>query len=332
MRSIIIVADLLAGLTLSIVKEPAKYLHQCSSQALSYFSAVPLPYRNYLCTLYTSLQSLNTSPGAYSLVSQLVRFGTIFNAILAYESHRQTGWLARRGLTVFLLLAQLLSGAVASPLYFALIFSNEHTQRVRKAALSSEAAWSVLFSLLLGYLLPVYAGSASGWSNNHITAFLGFPVYLAALNSILPWTLRSSFQGKSSKIPIILTALLCIVVSAPGYIKLLWGEIPLHKAIWPFNNDPGVVRDVFVLLLHDYMFAMLALASYAWIRLKEVMPVFRKEHYLATVLFLLITQGDPACLVAWVWGASEYYRGDKNCESDRPASESKQGERSRLLK
>ena len=286
---------------------------QCSQSTIEYFRLVPSPYNGYLCTLYTSLRSLQTKPEVYALASQLVRFGTLFNAILAYESHRQKGWWARRPLSIFLALAQLLSGAVASPLYFAVISYYKKTGRGNEGSVQAEEGWTVLLSLLFGYLLPVYLGSRSGWSDNHLTAFLLFPIYLSGLNTVLPPLLRPFLKGKTARLPIAMTSLLCIAVSCPAFASLWRMSL---KYYWPSLTEPGIIRDMHMLILHDYLFVTLALGSYTFLLFRGVISSFDRRIGIMTLLMLCCGLGDPVGLIAWLWGYSEYLRVGKGFDGE----------------
>ena len=220
---------------------------------------------------------------------------------------------------------------MAAPLYFAVVYYHNDAEDVK--SVKAEEGWSMLFSLLLGYLLPAYLGSRDSWSNGGITAFLCFPIYLATLNTVLPPILKTVMRGTTARVPIALTTILCMVVSVQGHVRLLWGDNPLKYIYSPLLGVPGPVRDIHLLTLHDYVFATLALASYTVLRIRELAPTYDRRMGVSTLVVLLCTQGDPAALVAWLWGSAELGRAgdDSDDGSSRQGQTNSKQERVRLL-
>ena len=295
------------GLKLSVVQEPHKYLHQCSLSTLHFFRSFPSILQKWLCTLYTAIQaSPSASPGAYTLFSQLVRMGAIFMPIVALESHWQKRWWARRGIDIFLLMAQALSGAVSIPLYFATVTSGfDSTEAEEPASLKAEQTWTVFASTAIGYLLPLLYGVQTGWSNRAITVFLGFPIYFIALNRTLPavFSRFPAIQSLPKSLPMTLTAATAAVLSADGHFKLLLSGIKFNSIFWPFTNPASTTRDLHILLTHDYLFCLIELASFVILYCHRKRTTTEKRHIMLNMLGQAAIFG-PSAAIAWTWAGS----------------------------
>lgn len=329
------------GWTLSSVQNPGKYLNTCNESSLYFFRFFPVAIQQSVCSLYQGLQDFQAQShaGGYALVSQLVRVGPFLVTLLSYESFRQQTFWRRRGASLYLLLAQALSGAVSIPLYFATLcwdIQSPHTSSKAKQTtgsattttlskpkvskfISSAEGWSVFASATVGYLLPLLYGTYSHWSNRAITVFLGFPIYVMTINTILPTLLLRASSGlayQSPKIPLLLSALACLVTSFHGHLRLLAniGTMSLHDIFWP-SGPNGLTRDLHILLLHDYAFVLIELVSFILLytyRLKS-----RKEKQKAITLLLLISAiAGPTAALAIIWTMAELSDVNENQESD----------------
>lgn len=282
---------------------------QCSPESASFFSRIPDNLRPYLCTLYTGIRDLRDNPGADALTSRLLCFGAIFNTVLLFESHRQTSWLGRRATSIFTSLAHLLSGAVSAPFYFANIYSDREKlgERSERAVTAGEA-WSVPLSVTFGYLVPLYMASKAEWSNTAITCILFFPLYLSVLNTILPRILRPRLDGTSVRLAILCSMLIsaCTASYAP---QLFFGRIPFREILWPYHAPPVFVRDLHILLLHDYIFASIGFLIYTTLRLKEVQHDLTDWKFMGFAAFIAIcNQLDPAFIITMLWASAELRR------------------------
>ena len=321
-----------AGFTLSIVREPSRYLGQCSSSSAAYFSFVPFPtLKRCLCSLYTAIQTSSSdhSNASYTFFSQLLRIGTIFVPIVALESQRQTKFWARRGIDLFMLMAQALSGAVSIPLYFATVSHYEDAGGTagRRVVTRPEHAWTALISTLVGYCLPLLYGVQTDWSNNAISLFLGFPLYIILLNRVLPPLVRRSqllASGVRPSLPISMAATLAGVLSADANFKLLLSGIPFKQVFWPYIAPPSTTRDLHILLVHDYLFVSIALDSYVLCQGPSRRTLLARGKEAAGILAQAAVFG-PTAAIAWMWAKVELDR-----EMEDIARESA-GERQRLL-
>lgn len=310
------------------MQDPSKYLFQCSSSTLRYFQSFPGPLKRGLCTLYTAIQASPAQPAAYTLFSQLLRMGAIFMPIVALESHRQTSFWARRGIDFFLLLAQGLSGAVSIPLYFAAITSGNELAAELPKRLRPEQPWTIFVSTVIGYLLPMLYGVQTGWSNAATTNFLLFPIYYIALNRILPPILaRLNFlRSLDPKLLIRLTAIVAGLLSVNGHALLLLSGISPKRIFWPFVSEPSTTRDLHILLAHDYVFCLVALASFVILYCHGSKTRQEKWRLLRGLLIQSLLFG-PTAAIANVWSDSF---GEAELDSDGHSRVS-EGERQHLL-
>ena len=176
--------DLPPVFTLSVVREPSQYIHQCSPSSVAYFSFIRLPIlRQCLCSLYTAIRatSEDSTSARSALCSQLLHLGIIFVPVIALESQRQTRFWPRRGIDGFMVLATALSDAVSIPLYLAVTcYHNDSEDGPHSVAKTKpEHAWIALITALLGYWLPLAYAVQTGWSSNATSIFLCSPFLFA---------------------------------------------------------------------------------------------------------------------------------------------------------
>jgi hypothetical protein len=194
---------------------------------------------------------------------QLTEFGGVLLAsimISVYESFRPVhrrgnpiaGLLARSG-SFFLLLGQRFTAGFSTPIHYVFITwsaaSAATAIRGDASAIvpAAEHIWSTLISVTLGYLGPtvyfIYIGKMDYLS---LSIWQPFPVYLLALNLVLPSIIRSTFlprlpvsRNQSRKVATFAIAALCTIVS----ITTHW-ELITHVLL----ADHGVdIRDIFLL-------------------------------------------------------------------------------------
>lgn len=334
-----------AGTKLSTVQNPAKYLNICSPSSLADFNIVPLFARQAICTLYSGLQDLQMkqNEGAYTFVSQLVRIGPLLVTILSYESFRARTFWRRRGASFYLILAQVLSGAVSVPLYFAnLCFGEvEETEgskgkkkaslivEKKKKGISGEEAWSVFGSVTFGYLAPLAYGIYTHWSNRAITTFLCFPVYIMTINTLLPPILRGLTDGNPSVTPpLLMVTGLSTLPSLDGHIKLLFSGIPFNQIFWPSHTSRGMTQDLHFLLLHDYTFVLVELVSYLF--LNTYRSSTKREKVKAARLGLITSIiAGPVAALSLFWARKQLNVEDGSKNDDIP---SQHDERTTLLR
>lgn len=308
------------------------------------FKFVPEIARQAICTLYSGLQDLQTKQnrGAYTFVSQLVRVGPLLLTILSYESFRQKRFWRRRGASFYLILAQLLSGAVSVPLYFATLCYGEADQTSRKeikkreelknfdkTAISGTTAWSIFASVTIGYMVPLAYGVYSHWNNRSITTFLCFPVYVMTINTLLPSALQRSFPSNtpSPQLPLLFTAGISTLLSLDGHVRLLFSGIPLRHIFWPSHTTIGMTQDLHMLLLHDYAFVLLELASFVFLYTYRSTSKRAKMKAARSGAIISLLAGPIAGLsIIWTLKELEDLSAKKRSENI-----SEEGERTRLL-
>lgn len=337
-----------SGITLSTVKDPTRYLNACDPTSLDSFKLVPSIARQTVCTLYTGLQDLQTKQnrGAYTFVSQLVRVGPLLLTILSYESFRHKTFWTRRGASLYLILAQLLSGAISVPLYFATLCYGENgltsPAKGKKNAndadpeigiMSSHEGWTILASVVLGYLAPLAYGVWTHWCNKSITTFLCFPLYIMTINTVLPAILRrfNTSTNVSAKLPLLLASGISSILSFDGHLKLLFSGIPFKRIFWPSHTSIGMTQDLHILLLHDYAFVLFELASYIFLYAYRDAPK-RERKRAAKVGILVSILAGPIAGLSVIWAMHLLHNGENGADrGDDTRNIGKNGETTRLL-
>lgn len=125
------------------------------------------------------------------------------------------------------------------------------------------------------------------------------------INTVLPIILkRRNITENSANIPMILTAGMTALLSLDGHIKLLSSGIPFRRIFWPSHTSAGMTQDLHTLLLHDYAFVLLELASFIF--LYTYRDTSRREKAKAGKLALLtsILAGPVAGLFV-IWTMQE---------------------------
>lgn len=327
------------GTTLSVVRTPTDYLAACEPSSLVDFALVPEFARQAVCTLYSGLRNLQSrqNRGAYIFVSQLLRVGPLLVTLLSYESFRQRSFWGRRGASLFLILAQVLSGAVSVPLYFANLCTGESRDPKGKkkegiAALNPRLGqvqeWSIFASMTVGYLAPLAYGIWARWSNKAITTFLCFPIYIMIINTGLPLVLNHlRMQSKSMHPPLLLSCLITVLLSLDGHIKLLFSDIPLKHIFWPSHTAIGMTQDLHALLLHDYAFVLLEIASFVF--LYTYRNTSGRDKAKAAKLGLIIgILAGPVAGMSVIWTLQELR---SEIPDSKDATARSEGERTALL-
>lgn len=218
---------------------------------------------NLLCYINTTFKALSTKSEAYLAADGFARWGFAATAILGAESAR-TGqaWVVKR-VNWFLLVAQLVTGAVTLPLYFVAtsIYASKHNPP--KAPILAESAWAALLSALLGFIVPSYLVQKSGWSYDTLAIWQLFPVYLMVLQTVLPVILSPFVHRTSASVPIILIGSIGAALSTPPHFAMLTGDIPLTKIFWPFwEKAEGLPDEVHRFFIWDFAGCVIALSSY----------------------------------------------------------------------
>jgi hypothetical protein len=98
---------------------------------------------------------------------------------------------------------------------------------------------------------------------------------------------------------------LITTASAP---QLLLGPVSIKEVFWPFHAPASFVRDLHILLLHDYIFANIGFLIYTILRLREVQDVTEKGFLRIAAIFTVFNQFDPASLITMLWGLAEVRR------------------------
>lgn len=208
------------------------------------------------CVLNTVFINVRNSSASGPLLGVFASVFVPACLIVTYDSFRPGARLGRLG-TVFILLGQVVTAGVALPLYYTLYTA---TARSTTARPKPEYVWTALLSTLIGMLAPSVWMSESGWSYKTLAIWQPFPVYMFVLNIILPPVIRS-FRPKSSSIPIILTTILCSVVSIKSHVQAVTSGIPFVQAFIPAFEGSGLGQAGHVLFAADCALVALTIGS-----------------------------------------------------------------------
>lgn len=260
--------------------------------------------------------------------------------ILSYESFRQQTFWTRRGASLYTLLAQALSGAVAVPLYFATLFYGDagraqdtgkgkkgSSERVSAPAVSGYDAWTILTSVTLGYLAPLAYGVYSHWSDRSITTFLSFPLFIMTINTVIPSLLKKWITVPlRPQLPLLIIGGISTLLSLDGYLKLVFSGIPFSHIFWPSHTTAGMTQELHILLLHDYAFVLFELASFIFLYTyrSSTKQEKIKAARLAAIVSLL---AGPVAGISVIWTKKEL----QTVFHPSDATPGNDGERARLV-
>ena len=186
---------------------------------------------------------------------------------MVYESFRQKGVAARMA-TPIIMLGQLLSIAVASPMYFALATSSKiNAVKAAKVSVlrppSTEYVWTALISTAVGYLGLTANMERENQSYDSMALWQVFPLVMLGINIVLPFLLRPVLQKTSPAVPIYIIGTLGVYLSAAAHFKLFTSGIDLRKAFvtnWPEKATFSEATHLFFLL--DFLFTFITIASH----------------------------------------------------------------------
>ncbi|WOO85642.1 uncharacterized protein LOC62_07G009139 [Vanrija pseudolonga] len=209
-----------------------------------------------LCVLNSVFRAVKqTEPGTV-LASYFGAFLTSGVFIGTYESFRPRGrglWAwAARGASLAFLAGQVVTAAVSTPLYFALVAAATPAPLFKRtksgdvlveprARPATEQVWAVLISTWVGFIAPFVHAKVTNFDFHALALWQPFPLYVLALNLVLPSLLRPLVGKASPNLPIVLIALGGVYASASVHLKYVW-----HLA----NLESGAlkaVRDAFLL-------------------------------------------------------------------------------------
>lgn len=195
-----------------------------------------------LCTYNRIFLAQTGTPQAKALTNIFSRLQYTTSAILAFESFRQPGFLAQRGLW-WLLISQVTSIGATMPLFLALAASRSTS--VVSRTVKPAQAWSILVSLLVGYLGPSLYVTRAGWSYNSLSIWQAYPLYLIAICLVLPpllgrFTQTNAPIEKQSQVPIIAISVVGVAISAQAHFKFLGSGIDFRDLVLVFPQRDRV--------------------------------------------------------------------------------------------
>ena len=251
------------SLQAAVAEDPTISVGHCLvDSATKRYEFLPAQLDDLLCRINIIFQTLTRSPAAQQVADQFGALAYIASAIVLYESFKQTGFLARRGLLV-LAIGQIVSGGGALPVYFAILASTRWSNQVRQGEQAKpEQTWTTLIALIAGYILPTYNLVKTNWSYDSLSIWQIFPLYLMVITSVLPFLLRPLFEKTSSSIPIYIIATLGVYLSADRHYRMLASGIDFRDVAMLFTQPAGLIRQVHSFFLADFVFCTLAVGSH----------------------------------------------------------------------
>ena len=106
----------------------------------------------------------------------------------------------------------------------------------------------------------------------------------------------------------ILTVGITTLLSLDGHIKLLFSGVAFKRIFWPSRTSTGMTQDLHTLLLHDYTFVLLELASFVF--LYTYRNTSKGEKVKAGRLALLVSiLAGPMAGLSVIWAMQELKKG-----------------------
>lgn len=259
------------------------------------------PVNEVLCVFNRVFQALTLSPPAVLLAGQFAALCYPVVVIFTYESFRQTGFLARRG-HLFLLLSQLVTAAGTFPLYYAIV-AYTRTAKTMARRPTAPQTWSILLASILGFLGPTYYLSKQAWSYDSLSIWQIYPVYVMALNTILPFILRPFLKNTSPLIPIYLILAISIYISAKAHFEMLASGIAFQDVFLLFSQPASLAHDAHRLFLVDFLTSTIASWSFVVLTFDSATPEHKFGY--AWMLMVLVNMVGPGGALAIVWALRE---------------------------
>ncbi|KAL1405376.1 hypothetical protein Q8F55_009007 [Vanrija albida] len=207
-----------------------------------------------LCVINNVFRAAKQSAPATVLAQYFGAFLSAALPIATYESFRPRGsgfWaLAARGASVAFLAGQVVTAAVATPLYFAVVAAATPAPRFKRTKAgdvlleprprpATEQVWAVLISTWLGFIVPFVR--AKDFDYHALSVWQPFPLYVLALNIALPPLLAPLVRKTNPGIPVVLIALGGVYASASIHLKYVFYLASLE------GGALKAVRDAFLL-------------------------------------------------------------------------------------
>ncbi|KAL1411020.1 hypothetical protein Q8F55_001965 [Vanrija albida] len=190
---------------------------------------------------------------------------------MVYESFRPrrgAGATQAKLASVFALIGQLTTIAVASPIYFALVVfgAKPHGQWRPKTAY----IYVTLVGFFIGGLLPSLWMQESNMDFDALSFWQPFPVYVNILNLVLPAVLVPLFAKASATPPILIITALCLYPSLKGHLQLLQSDIALRDVLvyylpkdWPAGAPDNLGFIAHLIFSADFTFTLVA--NFSWL-------------------------------------------------------------------
>lgn len=259
---------------------------------------------NLNCLLNSVFIAANESKDAKLLMGSFVAVLLSGIMISTYESFRPAhrgngvlGFIARCS-SLFFLWGQRITAGFAMPIHAAFCVWSHATAKQKRSRPDGKYAWTTLLAVIAGFLVPTAYIGREQFSYESLSIWQPFPVYILAVNLILPRILPKAPRASA----VVIIAVLCTVVSVSTHIELIratllddarrFGDIfmfdPLPQATLAFASH--------ALFLVDYLSVVVTVTALV------LLPYKAKLGVLIAMLVISAAAGPGAALIlAWAY-------------------------------
>ena len=273
---------------------------------------------NALCYVNSVFKALSYSPNGTLVAREFVPVLHTALSVMSVESMRVgQPFLVRRGM-LFAVLAQLATGAIALPLYYAIICYYGSRSRHNKP-LPSEAAWTVLLSVPVLFLLPTWNVHATGWTYDALSLWQIYPVFLSLAYTVLPPLLKPILGRTRSPVPVSLIGLRGVALSAQQHVVVIdtlkrrqEGSLGagLLQTFLPWQHDKSsdndLVHEAHLFFTEDFLLCTLALLAFVIVR--HGGDTLGQKSWAAIVWLSLAAPVGPGGSTSAIWASDVLHR------------------------
>lgn len=246
---------------------------KCFEQpGFKYYSFLSPTLNGINCVLNTVFLAGNTAGEGENVLMGV--FGGLYVTHIiqmVYESFRPRRGAAAFGArlaSVFALIGQLTTIAVASPIYFAIVVLGPKPRGQWRP--KTEYIYTTLVAFFIGGMLPSLWMQESNMAFDALSFWQPFPLYVNILAVILPVVLVPLFAKTSPTAPILIITALVLYPSLKGHLKLLQSDVPLRDILlyylpkdWPAGAPDNLGFIAHLVFSADFTFTLIA--NYSWL-------------------------------------------------------------------
>lgn len=315
----------------TIFNDPSAHPAACFlNPATTYYPFVPQISNTIVCWAYTLWSSaFHNNPPGNILTHQIEKFVYSVVVILAFETYCRgnrippsssiSQQLARNGIW-FMMAAQAGTGAIVLPIYFACVaLARSQRQYMSTAPNQAQNAWAAVLSVLFGYVLPCEYITQSDGSYHSLNIWQFFPLLVMLSHFLVaPFMKRFAVFDTAYQVPIIVTAVIGVILSARAHYDLMTSEYSysevFHIAFHPWTHT--LASDVHTVFVLDHLFIMAATMSHLVFTAHSLVRNKRPQALLLLVLATCVV--GPGGAAALVWAFCELSNGHSSQSSKRP--------------